>query len=35
VLKPMEKAGEILPVNPPPNRKATTYPDLGLRLRFI
>ncbi len=34
VLKPMEQAGEIEPVNPRPGRKPGTYADRSLRLRF-
>ncbi len=34
VLKPMEHAGEIEPVNPQPGRRPGTYADRSLRLRF-
>jgi len=34
VLRPMELAGEIEPVNPRPSRKPGTYADGSLRLRF-
>ncbi len=34
VLKPMEQAGEIEPVNPRPGRQPGTYADRSLRLRF-
>lgn len=34
VLKPMEQAGKIKIVNPPPRRRAGTYANLNLQVRF-
>lgn len=35
VLKPMEQAGKITIVNPPPKRKTGTYADPSLHIRFV
>ncbi len=35
VLKPMEQAGRLRAIQPPPNRKVGTYADMSLKLRFL
>ena len=34
VLAPLERAGKVTPIDPPTGRKAGTYADPSLRLRF-
>ena len=35
VLAPLERDRKIVPLNPPPGRKAGTYPDPTMGLRFV